>query len=94
MRENACYPPGDINIPNTLDFYFQVIIPQLYSAANLATQVTTYEIPLKTFVKFVGFCFSDFDGRLADIISSPPPFPHSMLDFPVFGGCLIKERER
>ncbi len=37
MRENACYPPGDINIPNTLDFYFQVIIPQLYSSANLAT---------------------------------------------------------
>ena len=62
MRENACYPPGDINIPNTLDFYFQVIIPQLYRAANLATHVTTYEIPLKTFVKFVGFCFSDFDG--------------------------------
>ena len=26
MRENACYPPGDINIPNTLDFYFQVRI--------------------------------------------------------------------
>jgi len=24
MRENMCYPPGDINIPNTLDFYFQV----------------------------------------------------------------------
>ena len=24
MRENMCYPPGEINIPNTLDFYFQV----------------------------------------------------------------------
>eukprot|EP00095_Tigriopus_kingsejongensis_P004238 maker-scaffold711_size108467-snap-gene-0.23 protein:Tk04238 transcript:maker-scaffold711_size108467-snap-gene-0.23-mRNA-1 annotation:"glutaminase kidney mitochondrial-like isoform x5" len=23
MRENHCYPPGEINIPNTLDFYFQ-----------------------------------------------------------------------
>ena len=76
MRENACYPPGDINIPNTLDFYFQVIIPQLYSATNLATQVTTYEIPLKTFVKFVGFCFSDFDEtpRCQYFIPPPPPF--------------------
>ncbi|XP_059095341.1 glutaminase liver isoform, mitochondrial-like [Tigriopus californicus] len=24
MRENMCYPPGEINIPNTLDFYFQL----------------------------------------------------------------------
>ena len=24
MRENMCYPPGEINITNPLDFYFQV----------------------------------------------------------------------
>ena len=24
LRENLCFPPGDVNIPNILDFYFQV----------------------------------------------------------------------
>ena len=24
LRENMCFPPGDVNIPNILDFYFQV----------------------------------------------------------------------
>ena len=26
LRENMCFPPGDVNIPNILDFYFQVRI--------------------------------------------------------------------
>lgn len=39
MRENMCYPPGEINIPNTLDFYFQVRIDldiriKLFSICN------------------------------------------------------------
>ena len=25
LRENMCFPPGDVNITNVLDFYFQVI---------------------------------------------------------------------
>lgn len=24
LRENMCFPPGDVNITNILDFYFQV----------------------------------------------------------------------
>ena len=26
MRENHCFPPGDIKINDVLDFYFQVMI--------------------------------------------------------------------
>ena len=25
LRENMCFPPGEVNIPNILDFYFQVM---------------------------------------------------------------------
>ena len=29
MRENHCFPPGDIKINDVLDFYFQVIMSLL-----------------------------------------------------------------
>ena len=45
LRENMCFPPGDVNIPNILDFYFQVkyivciyrrILKSLYSLFSIS----------------------------------------------------------
>ena len=36
LRENMCFPPGDVNIPNILDFYFQVL-----HVKNIGTKVGT-----------------------------------------------------
>ena len=37
LRENMCFPPGDVNIPNILDFYFQVL-----HVKNKGTKVGTF----------------------------------------------------
>ena len=44
MRENNCFPPGDIKINDVLDFYFQVMM-SFYNGAMLCAKCSYFLTP-------------------------------------------------
>ena len=39
LRENMCFPPGDVNITNVLDFYFQVRLCKLILLPHMRVEI-------------------------------------------------------
>ena len=55
MKENKCYPPGQIDIKNILDFYFQV---ELFEDQGLILQKCCWSLYFRQALIFQKFCFS------------------------------------